>query len=320
MKYGIVLFNKGPLATRENLSTMAQRAEALGFDHVVVTEHLVVPKREGERDQYRTVKPSQQSVRQEQRKGWEALRNYFEPLATLMYLAGCTRRIRLGTSVMIVPYRNPLVTAKVFSTMDELTGGRIFCGVGSGWWRDEFDALGLGGEFGSRGSRTDEYLRIYRTLWTQPTASFAGRFHQFTDLEFSPKPVQTPLPIWVGGNSERAMRRAAELGDVWHPLALKQPGQLAPDLIPEKRRALAALARAAGRAPAAIGLALRCNVRITARERDHMVGTVEQIAEDARLYASHGVDSLTFDLPGVSWQEAMEHLELIGERVVANPS
>jgi len=316
MKLGVVLFNKGPLAGADKLAFMARRAEALGFDHVVVTEHLVIPKREGEDDQYRSVKPSQQGVTTTERKGWEALRNYHEPLITLMYLAGQTQHIRLGTSVMIAPYRNPLITAKQLSTLDVLSGGRIFCGIGAGWWQDEFDALGLGEQFKSRGARTDEYLRIYRTLWTEDTASFDGRFHQFHDLEFSPKPLQKPLPIWVGGNGPRAMRRAAEFGDMWHPLALKKPGQLEPDAIPALRLQLDDMLRTAGRQPKSVGLALRCNVRVTHNERAPMVGTPAQLADDARRYAAAGVDSLSFDLPGSSWETALEHLEAIGRHVV----
>ncbi len=317
MKFGIVLFNKGPLASGEKMVRMAQRAEALGFDHVVVTEHLAIPKREGENDQYRSAKPSQQGIQVVQRKGWEALRNYHEPLLTLMHLAGQTKRIRLGTSVMILPYRNPLVTAKMLATLDVLSNGRIFCGIGAGWWQDEFNALGLGDHFKNRGARTDEYLRIFRTLWNDENASFHGQFHQFDDLEFSPKPQQQPLPIWVGGNSQRAMRRAAELGDRWHPLALKRPGQLEPDQLAPLRHQLDSLTQAAGRDPAQVGLAVRCNVRISQQARATMTGTPQQLADDARRYADNGVDSLTFDLPGGSWQEAMEHLEAIGEHVVA---
>jgi len=315
MRFGVVLFNKGPLASAENMASMAKRAEALGYDHIVVTEHLVIPKREGEEDQYRAAKPSQQALGPEQRRGWEALRNYHEPLLTLMFLAGHTQRIRLGTSVMIAPYRNPLVTAKMLSTMDVLTGGRIFCGVGSGWWRDEFAALGLADHFSTRGSRTDEHLRIYRALWEQETVSYRGRFHQFEDLEFSPKPLQRPLPIWVGGNSERALRRAAAWGDAWHPLALKRPGQMAPELIPDMRRRLDTLAIEAGRMPGSIGLALRCNARIEERDKS-LSATIEQLTDVAHRYARNGVDSLTLDLPGGSWQEAMEHLEAIARHVL----
>lgn len=315
MKFGIVLFNKGPLANADNMASMAARAETLGFDHVVVTEHLVVPKREGENDQYRSAKPSQQALGSERRKGWEALRNYHEPLVTLMFLAGRTQRIRVGTSVMIAPYRNPLVTAKMLSTMDVLTGGRVFCGVGSGWWQDEFAALGLADDFKTRGSRTDEYLRIYRALWEQETASYRGRFHQFENLEFSPKPLQRPLPIWVGGNSERALRRAAELGDFWHPLALKRPGQMEPEMVSEKRRQLDELAIAAGRDPASIGLALRCNARIGEGEKT-LARTMDELNDVVRRFARNGVDSLTFDLPGGAWQEAMDHLEAIAQRVL----
>ena len=316
MKLGVVLFNKGPLASGENLAAMARRAESLGFDHVAVTEHLVIPKREGEQDQYRSAKPSQQGIQAGQRKGWEALRNYHEPLITLMYLAGQTQRIRLGTSVMIAPYRNPLIAAKQLATLDALAGGRVFCGIGAGWWLDEFEALGMEEQFKTRGARTDEYLKIYRTLWNDETASHQGRFHCFSELEFSPKPLQKPLPIWIGGNGPRAMRRAAELGDMWHPLALKKPGQLEPQAIPELRRQLDQLTQAAGRPPGSVGLALRCNVRLSSSERAPMVGSTSQLTADAQAYAEAGVDSLSFDLPGASWEQAMEHLDALGRDVL----
>lgn len=315
MDLGIVLFNKGPLASAEHMVSMATRAEALGFDHVVVTEHLVVPMREGDEDQYRTAKPSRQVLGSEQGHGWNALRNYHEPLVTLMFLAGRTQRIRLGTSVMIAPYRNPLVAAKMLATMDVLTGGRVFCGVGSGWWQDEFAALGLADHFTTRGSRTDEYLRIYRALWEQGRASYQGRFHRFENVEFSPKPLQQPLPIWVGGNSERALRRAAQLGDFWHPLALKRPGQLEPEAVPEKRRQLERFATEAGRDPAAIGLALRCNARTGAGVKG-LADATEELRVLSHRFARNGVDSLTFDLPGGSWWEAMDYLEAIAQRVL----
>ncbi|MCC6533372.1 MAG: TIGR03619 family F420-dependent LLM class oxidoreductase [Burkholderiales bacterium] len=315
MKLGIVLFNKGPLASAENMASMAIRSEALGFDHVVVTEHLVVPRRQGEQDQYRSAKPSQQALGAQQRRGWEALRNYHEPLTTLMFLAGRTQHIRLGTSVMIAPYRNPLVSAKMLATMDVLARGRIFCGVGSGWWRDEFEALGLSDHFTTRGSRTDEYLRIYRALWEQDPVSYRGRFHQFENLEFSPKPLQQPLPIWVGGNSERALRRAAELGDCWHPLALKRPGQLEPERLPEMRRLLDRIAMEAGRDPARVTIAPRCNARIGPGESS-LADTTAKLTEVAHRFACNGADSLTLDLPGGTWQEAMDHLDAIAQRVL----
>lgn len=316
MKIGVVLFNKGPLASGANMAAMARRAEALGYEHAVVTEHLAVPRREGEADQYRSVKPSQQALGQAERKGWEALRNYHEPLLTLMYLAGCTSTLRLGTSVMILPYRNPLVTAKMIATLDELSGGRAFCGIGAGWWQDEFTALGLAEHFKLRGSRTDEALQIFRTLWTSEVASFAGRFNSFADLEFSPKPRQQPFPIWVGGNSERSMKRAAALGDAWHPLALKKPGQLEPAGIAAARAALDAHIRAAGRPPGAVQLALRCNARRTGAEGVKPAAGAEAFLALAEQYAAAGVDALTLDLPGGSWDEAREWLQEIGERVL----
>ncbi len=316
MKFGVVLFNKGPLANGANLAAMAQRAEALGYEHVAVTEHLVIPKREGEQDQYRSVKPSQQGLSQTERKGWEALRNYHEPLLTLMYLAGCTTSIRVGTSVMILPYRNPLVTAKMLSTLDVLSGGRAFCGIGAGWWQDEFAALGLADQFKLRGSRTDEALRIFRNLWTEETSSFEGRFNTYQDLEFSPKPLQQPFPIWVGGNSERSMKRAAALGDAWHPLALKHPGQMEPDAIAAARAELDRHTVAAGRHAGSVQLALRCAVRRVGEEKAPLDEAVEALRVLCVRYAAAGVDSMTLDIPGGSWQEAMDCLEAVGQRIL----
>ena len=316
MKIGVVLFNKGPLASGENMAAMARRAEALGFDHAVVTEHLAVPRREGEADQYRSAKPSQQALAQSERKGWEALRDYHEPLMTLMYLAGCTTRLRLGTSVMILPYRNPLVAARMIATLDVLSGGRAFCGIGAGWWQDEFIALGLADHFQLRGSRTDEAIRIFRTLWTEEVPRFTGRFNSFDDLEFSPKPLQQPFPVWVGGNSERSLKRAAALGDAWHPLALKKPGQLEPEGIAAARAALDEAIRAAGRSPADVQLTLRCNARRAGAEGIKPAAGAEAFLELAERYAAAGVDALTLDLPGGSLGEAREWLQEIGERVV----
>jgi len=137
---------------------------------------------------------------------------YLEPVAVLAAAAVVTEKARLGSSVFILGHRHPIVMAKMLTTIDALSNGRLICGVGVGWWEEELTALGV--PFKQRGRHADEILKIFKTLWTSDHPTFAGEFFQFGDLGFQPKPVQKPHPpIWVGGNSERAIRRAVELGD-----------------------------------------------------------------------------------------------------------
>jgi probable F420-dependent oxidoreductase len=141
----------------------------------------------------------------------------FDPLVTLAVAAGATRRVQLGTTVLIVPYRNAVVTAKMVASLDALSGGRVLLGIGAGWVAAESAMLGV--PFAERGAMTDEYLRAMQELWTSPAPAFKGKYTQFSDLVFEPKPVQKPHPpIWVGGHSRAALRRTAEIGAAWHPI------------------------------------------------------------------------------------------------------
>jgi probable F420-dependent oxidoreductase len=136
----------------------------------------------------------------------------------MAFIAGKTRNLRLVTSVMILPYRNPVVTAKMLATIDVLSNGRVIVGVGVGWLREEFETLGCF-EFGRRGTLSDEYLKIFKTLWTQEPASFDGEFYRSNTNHFLPKPIQKPYPpIWIGGHSRPALRRVARFADGWHPV------------------------------------------------------------------------------------------------------
>jgi len=141
----------------------------------------------------------------------------YDPLITLAVAAGATSRVQLGTTVLIVPYRNPVVTAKMVSSLDALSGGRFVLGIGAGWLEEESAMLGV--PFAERGPMTDEYLAAMRELWTSPSPSFAGKYTQFSGLHFEPKPMQKPHPpIWVGGHARASLRRAAEIGAAWHPI------------------------------------------------------------------------------------------------------
>jgi probable F420-dependent oxidoreductase len=170
------------------------RAEKLGFDAVFVNDHVVVDG-------------SPRSA------PWA---NTYDPFVSLSFIAANTTRIGLGTSVLIVPYRNPIATAKLLATLDRMSGGRLIAGVGVGWNEIEFKALGV--PFQERGARTTEYLRIWQACWAPGKVSFDGRFFSFADMHVSPKPVRQPHPpIWVGGSSDAALRRAAAFGEVWQP-------------------------------------------------------------------------------------------------------
>jgi probable F420-dependent oxidoreductase len=195
MKLGIWIPNCRDLATPEIIRHTAVRAEQLGYDSVFVSDHVVVPNAYVDR--------------------FGAA--IYDPLITLGVLAGATSRVLLGTTVLIVPYRNPVLTAKMIASLDALSGGRVVIGIGAGWVPEESAALGV--PFAERGAMTDEYIAAMRELWTSPAPSFSGKYTQFSELHFEPKPIQKPHPpIWVGGHSPAALRRAAAIGTAWHPI------------------------------------------------------------------------------------------------------
>jgi len=195
MKFGVWIPNCRHLATPEIIRRTAVRAEQLGYDSVWVSDHVVVPNAHVNR--------------------FGA--GIYDPLITLAVAAGSTSRVQLGTTVLIVPYRNPVVTAKMVSSLDALSGGRVVLGIGAGWVAEESAMLGV--PFAERGPMTDEYLAAMRELWTNPAPSFSGKYTQFSELHFEPKPVQKPHPpIWVGGHARASLRRAAEIGAAWHPI------------------------------------------------------------------------------------------------------
>jgi probable F420-dependent oxidoreductase len=309
MKFGVALINRGPMAGPENLTRAAQRAEALGFDSLAVSDHIIIPRKVTTNYPYHP----------EGLLEWTAARNYYDPIATLGVLAGKTERIRLGVSVLVVPYRNPVSTAKMLATIDALSGGRVFMGIGTGWWEDEFRALGYKDHFADRGPRTDEYLRIWRNLWTEDDPQFEGKFFQYADVEFSPKPVQAGgIPIWVGGHTGRALKRTVALGDAWHPIGQRPPAHLPPDELGAKAARLSALAEEAGRDPASIPIMFRAPVGFDEKSEALLNGSPAKICDDLRAYEKQGVSHLTVDLPGASFDEVMDNMERVAADVMPN--
>ena len=182
MEFGLSLPSRGATTTTDNLRLLAQHAETVGLDSIWVSDHIIVPQ---QIESFYPYDPNGAFPAAPEQ-------DYYEPLTTLTYLAACTTRVQLGTSVLILPYRNALLTAKIVSTLDTLSGGRVILGVGVGWMEEEFVALGLD-TFRQRGAVSDEYIRVFRTLWTDDAPSFNGEHVRFDNIGFAPRPVRRPL-------------------------------------------------------------------------------------------------------------------------------
>jgi probable F420-dependent oxidoreductase len=297
------------MAGPEQLRSVAQRAEDLGYDHVWVSDHIVLPKKVDSfypyaADGVPTFRPNEP---------------YFEPLAALNFIAGCTQRIRLGTHVLIIPYRNPVLTAKMLSTLDVLSGGRVILGAGVGWMEEEFQAMGLD-NYKERGAVTDEYLELYKELWTKESPSFQGKYYQISDSGFEPKPVQKPhIPIWIGGHTGPAIRRAAKYGDGWMPIGLRPPAILDPEELGGKIARLRKLTVEAGRPEDAVALTFSTSVVFNdtaGSSREMMQGRPEQIAADLRQYQDLGVANFIVNFQGGTVPELQENMERFSREVM----
>jgi probable F420-dependent oxidoreductase len=273
MKFGVVL----PIwqLSVSEAESLTLRAEELGLDGVFVPDHILA-------------KPA---TTQHYGAHWP------DPFSLLAYLAGRTRRLHLGASVIVLPYRNALVAAKAAATVDQVSGGRFIFGVGVGW--DEAEFLDLGLPFRERGRMSDDYIRAIKAAWSADVPEYKGRYLSFAGATFAPRPAQRPHPpIWVGGApgslSAPAVRRCAELGDAWHPLALSL------DDIEKGLATLRDLAARAGRRGGP-GLAPRNSLDLTDRPkgsgRAAFQGSVDEIASDVRRAAALGAEWMTFDLP-----------------------
>ena len=309
--FGTSVPTRGALASPENLRALAQRAEDLGFDHVWVSDHVILPRQVESfypyaADGVATFRPEDP---------------YFEPLAALNFLAGCTQRVRLGTHVLILPYRNPVLSAKMIATLDVLSGGRVILGAGVGWMEEEFQALGLD-TFKQRGAVTDEFIELYKELWTKDHPSFQGEHYRISGSGFEPKPVQKPHPpIWIGGHTGPAIRRAAKYGDGWMPIGLRPPAILEPEELAAKIAQLRRLTARAGRAEDAVDLTFSTDIRFddtAGASRAMMQGRPEQIAADLRQYQDLGVSNFIIGLPqGDSVASLQELMERCSREVMA---
>ena len=235
MEFGIIPgYGAAPVESGEYAAGFGGLVEELGFESVWAVEHVVMP------EVYEHVYPYDRSGRMPIESAAVP-----DPLTWLTYVAAVTRRLKLGTSILILPQRNPVVVAKTVASLDRLSGGRVMLGIGVGWMREEAEAVGT--SFGDRGRRTDEYIRAMRALWGSPVASFEGEFVRFDNVKCNPRPEQgADLPIHVGGQTAVAARRAGRLGRGFIPM-----GESLDD-IARLRKIMEEAAAEAGRDPAAI--------------------------------------------------------------------
>lgn len=270
MKCGMNLINFGPSASPDSLSRWAALGEALGYHFIMTSDHLAVTPDV----QARYPVP------------------LYEPFTTLAWLAGVTRRMEIGSTVVIVPYRNPLEMARMVANIDQLSGGRLLFGVGVGWAEQEFAALGV--PFRRRGALTDEYLEAMKILWTHDVASFSGRFLSFKDVHTAPRPARAPHPpIWVGGASDAAMRRTVRYGNGWHPNRVRV-SWLRDTGMPRLREIAAAEGKPVPALCPRIRLRLT-NAPLPEEQRLAGEGTLEQVWSDLRGLQQLGAEYVLLD-------------------------
>jgi probable F420-dependent oxidoreductase len=281
MNFGCHLPMFGPIATRDNVLAFARRMEALGYDSLWASDHIVIPHRIESRYPYSDT-------------GQFPLppdANFLEPLTALALVAGVTERVKLGTTILVLPHRHPVLAAKCVATLDHLSGGRVILGVGVGWMKEEIELLGA--PFDRRGAWSDEAIAIMRGCWRDQRPRHRGRFFSFDEIGMFPKPARGDIPIWIGGHTPRALRRVVALGDGWHAAFASADAleggiaRLREECDRQKRRFedLAVTVRA--------GLSLRSAA--LGADRKAMQGSADEVADDVRRYAALGVSTVLLE-------------------------
>ena len=281
MEFGCHLPVFGPAATRANLLTFAREMERLGYESLWASDHIVVPHTIRSRYPYSATGafPLPPDA------------TFLEPLTALAMVAGVTERARLGTTVLVLPHRHPVLAAKALATLDHLSGGRVILGAGVGWMREEIELLGA--PFDERGAWSDEAIRIMRACWRDERTRFAGRFFTFEDIGCFPKPVRGDIPIWMGGHAKPALRRIVALADGWHAAFPTAAGLDAGLLL---------LREECGRQKRRfedLTITLRAGLAIRAApvgpERKALQGAPEEIVEDLRRFKALGVSHVLME-------------------------
>jgi probable F420-dependent oxidoreductase len=305
MQIGFNLPNSGPMAEPATMARVARLGEELGFDYVTLTDHLALPDTSvpgypySESGAFYSPDPGRR----------------FELLTATAWVAAKTERIRLVLAVLVVPHRPAVLAAKMLSTLDVLSGGRLTVGVGAGWLQAEFDAV-VTTPFAERGAVIDAYLDAFRQLWTEDKPRIENKYVRYDGLVMEPKPVQKPHPpIWVGGESGPSMRRAARVGDAWYPIGSNNAHLL--DTLPRLEAGIAKLRRlteAAGRDPAKIGVVYRVKRHgheappASDGNRRLFTNGIANVIADIKALRAIGVTGLDFDFEGRDAEKSMAEM------------
>ena len=314
MEFGFGLPTRGPMAAPQSLATLARTGEELDFAIISVSDHVIIPKT------IDSTYPYNESGTFAGSPSGECL----EQLALLSFLVGVTTSAKLLTSVMVLPHRPPVLTAKMLATIDVLSHGRLIVGCGVGWMREEFEAIGAP-SYDERGAVGDEYIRAFKELWTSDNPTFEGKYCRFSNVAFAPKPVQKPHPpIWTGGESPAALRRAGRLANAWYPIGsnprfpVGTPAQFAAYTARVKR-----YAREAGRDPSALEFAYSANwfndqqaQTLPDGQRRPLTGTPQQIADDIKRYEELGVRHMMVNLQGETPAQTQERMQRFADRIM----
>lgn len=313
MQIGCSAPTSGPLIAPDSLMRISTEAERLGYDYVTVSDHLMIPTSIASRYPY--------SDSGEFPSGAAADR--LEQLTAATFIAAVTSRLRIITSVMVVPHRPAVLTAKILATLDVLSKGRITLGIGAGWCEEEFLAIGAL-PFAERGAVTDEFMMVCRELWTSDAPKFEGKYVQFKDVLFPPKPVQQPIPIWVGGESGPALRRTAKYGNAWYPIGTNP--QFPMDTLNRFKAGVAklrALTEKAGRDPKEVGLAYRVSSNPSAQpkgtvdgERKLFTGAAADWIGDIKALEDIGVTSFDAGLFAPTLEGTVDNMRRFRDEII----
>jgi probable F420-dependent oxidoreductase len=315
MQFGFHLPNSGSLAMPEIMARIAREGEALGYDYLTVTDHVVLP------DMAEPGYPYSESG-----AFYSTDSAYRHEMLTLAaWLAATTSRLRLVLAVLVVPHRPAVLAAKQLATVDVLSGGRLTVGIGAGWLKAEFDAV-VTTPFAERGAVTDDYVAAFRTLWTEKKPVIESKYVRYNGLLLEPKPVQRPHPpIWVGGESGPSVRRAARLGDAWDPIGTYNAHPL--DSLPRYRSGIERLRRAteaAGRPRDAVALTYRVKrygealaPQTSDDQRRLFSGSERDIIGDIHALRDLGVTAIDFDFERPEADAVVTEMRAFKERVLA---
>jgi probable F420-dependent oxidoreductase len=301
MKIGFALPNIGPVATAEAVAKVAQRAEALGYDSLWTIERLLWP-----------VKPQTPYPATPDGALPEGYKHALDPIETLTFAAALTKKIALGTSVLDIPYYNPVTLARRLTTLDCLSHGRLRVGFGLGWSKDEMDAAGA--DMKQRGAMADEFLQVLKAIWTTNPVEFRGKFYTVPKSFIGPKPVQKPHPpIYMAAFAPAALKRLATLADGWNPVAVPVEGMA------QMFAGIKQMAKEAGRDPSLLAMVVRANLWITdkplGKERMIFSGTLDQIKEDLAACRKIGAHEVHFDPTFMAGAESLNGWFATMERI-----